>query len=341
MARLYEWRNHSWKIKKKSIIPYLHLYLHKYISAMIYKKKECSHDILGWELSLWREQHGVGWHQGSESLLERKNPLGRALLGISWKWGKAIQGAYCLWPMQPQGLLSQGEEENLRGAVRADVHMRAPEYLLDLGAGPRLQVQAQRWGWFCLEQNPQQAPRGFSVVSWAPGTLLQNASCQAEDTGVSSAFWGGLGTCLGGSVFRKLEVFTGFGDNLFSSRAGTKTLTTNVLLSWAGPLSPPEHWGFCYVEKEAGPDEWMGHFCGIMLGSCANPCDIFAQERLKFPSCLWDEPLISLQRQVWDPDWNQVWWIKQGWYVSSWKVSGCYLMASWFKTLSWSLLWQW
>ena len=47
--------------------------------------------------------------------------------------------------MQPWGLWSQREEENLRVAVRADVHRMAPEYPLDPGAIPRLQMQIQRW----------------------------------------------------------------------------------------------------------------------------------------------------------------------------------------------------
>ena len=62
------------------------------------------------------------------------------------KWRKAIQAAYCLRPMQPQGLLSQREEENLRVAVRADVHKMVPESLLDSCAAPRLQVQTLRRG---------------------------------------------------------------------------------------------------------------------------------------------------------------------------------------------------
>ena len=41
-------------------------------------------------------------------------------------------------PMQLQGQLSQREEENLSVAVRTDAHTRAPEYLLDPGAAPRL-----------------------------------------------------------------------------------------------------------------------------------------------------------------------------------------------------------
>ena len=42
--------------------------------------------------------------------------------------------------MQPWGQLSQREEENLGVAVRASVHMRAPEYLLDPGAAARLEL---------------------------------------------------------------------------------------------------------------------------------------------------------------------------------------------------------
>ena len=62
------------------------------------------------------------------------------------KWRKAIQAAYCLRPMQPQGLLSQREEDNLRVSVRVNVYKMAPEYLIDPGARSRLQVQAQWWG---------------------------------------------------------------------------------------------------------------------------------------------------------------------------------------------------
>jgi len=43
--------------------------------------------------------------------------------------------------MQPQGLLSQREEDNLRVSVRVNVYKMAPEYLIDPGARSRLQVQ--------------------------------------------------------------------------------------------------------------------------------------------------------------------------------------------------------
>lgn len=47
---------------------------------------------------------------------------------------------------RPGGRLRQREEENLRVAVRADVHAKTPESLLAPGAVPRLQMQARRWG---------------------------------------------------------------------------------------------------------------------------------------------------------------------------------------------------
>ena len=84
-----------------------------------------------WDQSWWFEWNGKGvrWPQGPERCWERNSPLGRDFLGISGKGVKEIQPEYYLRPMQPQGLLSQREEENLRVAVRADVHTRAPEYL--------------------------------------------------------------------------------------------------------------------------------------------------------------------------------------------------------------------
>ena len=92
------------------------------------------------------EWHGVGWPQGSGSCWEGNGPLGRPFLVFQEKWRKEIQAAYCLRPMQPQGLLSQSEEDNLRVSVRANVYKMAPAYLIDPGARSRLQVQAQWWG---------------------------------------------------------------------------------------------------------------------------------------------------------------------------------------------------
>ena len=46
-------------------------------------------------------------------------------------------------PWSPRWLLHLSQEESLTGAVRADVHRRAPEDLVAPGAAPRLQVQAQ------------------------------------------------------------------------------------------------------------------------------------------------------------------------------------------------------
>ena len=52
---------------------------------------------------------------------------------------------------------------------------RCPHEGAKVPSGPRcspkaLNVQAQSWGWWCLEQDPQQAPRSFLVVFWTPWT---------------------------------------------------------------------------------------------------------------------------------------------------------------------------
>ena len=62
--------------------------------------------------------------------------------------GKKFKGPIAPSQSSPGGWLSQREEENLRVAVRADVHKMAPEYLLDPGAALQVQaqVQAQCWG---------------------------------------------------------------------------------------------------------------------------------------------------------------------------------------------------
>ena len=94
-------------------------------------------------------------------------------------------------------LLSQREEENLRDTVRADVHKMAPEYLLDPGAAPRLQVQAQGWGGGCVGWNPQQAPRSLGPFSGHLRLCFQ----RPQVTQMSSAFdmdWqpGCMAVCL-------------------------------------------------------------------------------------------------------------------------------------------------
>ena len=77
---------------------------------------------------------GVSWPQGSES------PPGMAHLVISGSRRKEIHPAY-----GPRSMVSLSKKESVRGAVRADVHRRAPEDLVEPGSAPRLQVQAQGW----------------------------------------------------------------------------------------------------------------------------------------------------------------------------------------------------
>ena len=109
---------------------------------------------MSWSVGSW----GYEW-SGSECLWERNSPLGMALLGILGKWKKEIHPAYYLRKMQSCVSLSKRGVETLGVAVRADVLLEVPEYLLDPGAAPGLQVQAQYWCWSCVLQNLQQAPR--------------------------------------------------------------------------------------------------------------------------------------------------------------------------------------
>ena len=57
------------------------------------------------------------------------------------------------------------------------------------------------------------------VVLLAPWTLLKDASCQAEDTGVSAAFDVDLQPGWGVCVLRMPEGFSGFWNALCSSRS--------------------------------------------------------------------------------------------------------------------------
>jgi len=99
--------------------------------------------------------------------------------------------------MQHLGAAEPERGENLRVAVRADVHKMAQGYLLDPGVAARLQVQAELVWMVCLLEHTARTHM-FAVVFRAPGALLQYVSCQAEDTCIPSAFtvdwqhvWGG------------------------------------------------------------------------------------------------------------------------------------------------------
>ena len=59
--------------------------------------------------------------------------------------------------------------------------------------------------------------------------------------------------------------------------AGAETHGAFVcIVNW--PVSSPDHQCFRQVEKEAGANECMGDFSGIILGGCANTCAFLAQE---------------------------------------------------------------
>lgn len=128
-------------MKKTLIVLHVHTYLHKYICAQIYKKEEGCHDMMGGELS---EQSGRG-QVGLKALktFEREIAhLERHLLVFQESRTKSNQHIVH-GQGSPGGLLSQREEEDMRLAVSANVHKIAPEYLLDPGAAPGLQVQAE------------------------------------------------------------------------------------------------------------------------------------------------------------------------------------------------------
>lgn len=141
---------------------------------------------------MWREgfpgrgpvEVGLCTPKGLES--ERARERVATWQGPSWSFlraeGKESPPSSGPQTMQPQGLLSQ-REGSLRGAVRADVHTRAPEPLLAPGAAPRRRLEQVRAARLQMGRprlgadgvlsgaHPRQAPRGCAAVSWAPGTL--------------------------------------------------------------------------------------------------------------------------------------------------------------------------
>ena len=62
-----------------------------------------------------------------------------------------MQPVYLPMAMASLGVVEPQRGGNLRVAVRAHIHKMVPEYLLDPGAAPGRQVQAQSWCW-CVEQ---------------------------------------------------------------------------------------------------------------------------------------------------------------------------------------------
>lgn len=194
---------------------------------------------MGQMLSVWMKWHGVGWPHGSESFWEKNSTLGRTLLGISRNWRKETQWAFFPWPMQPLGLLTQKQEENLSVAVRADIHKIGPQYLLDPGAAPRLQVQDQWWGWYCVGWNPEQAPRGLGLFSMRLGLPVPRCPMSGRGHRCPFSSWCGLAAWLGGSVFQMLAGFTGFWNALCFSRTRSWDPHSICVESWAGHSQAP------------------------------------------------------------------------------------------------------
>lgn len=179
-------------------------------------------------------------------------------------------------------LLSQREEENMSVAVRTDVHTRAPECLLDPGASPRLQMQIQRWAWLCVGPKPQPAHRGLWLFSGHQG--LSTPRCLMSGTGhkcplsicceLASWFWG--------SVFWMLEAINRFWNALHSSRCRSWGSHCIRVDSWAGLVPALDCQVFRYMNREAGANEWIEYFTGILVGSCANPLLLFSRDLWNF-----------------------------------------------------------
>jgi len=233
---------------------------------------------MGQEMNVWMEWHGVEGAQASERLWERNGLLGRALLAISGQGRKEIQAEFCLRPLQPRRLLSQREEENTSVAVRTDVHTRAPECLLDPGASPRLQMQIQRWAWLCVGPKPQPAHRGLWLFSGHQG--LSTPRCLMSGTGHKCplSICCELASWFGGSVFWMLEAINRFWNALHSSRCRSWGSHCIRVDSWAGLVPALDCQVFRYMNREAGANEWIEYFTGILVGSCANPLLLFSRD---------------------------------------------------------------
>ena len=78
-------------------------------------------------------------------------------------------------------------------------------------------------------------------------------------------------------MFIMLEASAGFQSALCSSRAGARTHTASVLNHELSIFKPLTAKGLA-LWIEAGADEWMVDFGGIVVGGCANPCAFSAHE---------------------------------------------------------------
>lgn len=161
--------------------------------------------------------------------------------GTSWYSMTAGEGApTLLWAPDNAG---PGTAEPERGGkpergCSGDVHTGMPEPLLAPGASPRLeQVRAARLQTCKLSVGSDGVfvrmhsnnPYDFGCFLGPRDSLLQDTSCQAEGTGVSSGCGGGLAAWLGGSWFQMLEAFPGLWCACVPLEAGAQTYRASGL----------------------------------------------------------------------------------------------------------------
>ena len=167
------------------------------------------------------------------------------------------------------------------------------------------------------------------------GSLLQHASYQAEGTCIPSAFTVEWQHVWGGSLFQMFEVFTGLQNALNSSR-GRRDLHRISVESWAGHVPAPD----CRIlgiwrKRLVLMNEW-GTLLSWWWAAVLVPV-LFSLKRPSEISFLPFEMSIYFLHspRAGRPDWNQVWWIKQCWSVSSRMLSESPLVAAWLKNLPW------
>ena len=97
-----------------------------------------------------------------------------------------------------------------------------------------------------------------------------------------------------------LEEFTGFLNVLCSSRARSQKPQHTGVKSWASHFHGTDCWGFMYVDRETGADEWMRDFTGIMVDSWANLSALLTWDTQgNFLLAFQVELLFSEQPQYW------------------------------------------
>ena len=185
--------------------------------------------------------------------------------------------------MQPQRLLSQREEENLRVAVRTDVQ-DGPSVPLGPKCISRAAGSGSVFGWMVFWAEPTASTQRFGVVFWAPGTLC---SRMPQAMLMPSAFDvdqqpGCMALCL-----ECLRDSLGFSMPDVPPEAGAKTHRTSMLNCELAIFKP---WS-CGFREERGWRLVLMNECGtsVALWSAAVliPMLFSLKRPVKFPSCLW------------------------------------------------------